>query len=234
MLKYTIKTPSEIGAGARNAMFALMSEHFLNLERGRFETDLNAKSGAILLESDNGTLRGFSTFLIYRDEALSAQVIFSGDTIIHQDSWGHPTLFYGFGQLLRRMIDNRAKGEKAYWFLISKGFRTYAMLPLFFENFWPAAQPSEDSLALRPLLDTVATNRFGEQYSAQTGLIAAGHDFLNEKLAQIPDHKTDNPAVRFFLERNPDYQTGTELACLTEISVENILPPARRFIGLRK
>ena len=55
-----------LDARTRDAMFRLLSAHFLGVDRATFERDLENKSCAILLEDDTGHLRGFSTMVAYR------------------------------------------------------------------------------------------------------------------------------------------------------------------------
>ena len=57
---------SVLGARERQAMFELLSSCFIGVDRDTFEKDLAGKNWAILLEDDEGQLRGFSTLLVYR------------------------------------------------------------------------------------------------------------------------------------------------------------------------
>jgi hypothetical protein len=121
-------------------------------------------------------------------------------------------------------------GQKAYWFLLSKGYRTYIMLPLFFKTYWPSEKTAVDESGLKKALDILSIKKFGALYDRKSGLIAANADYLNEELSVIPENKLSHPTIRFFLDKNPGYTKGTELACLTEIRMDNIQPPALRFV----
>ena len=68
----------------RNAMFSLLSAHFVGVDRTTFDRDLEDKSCAILLEDDAGDLRGFSTMVVYESRAAGTpvSVVYSGDTIV--------------------------------------------------------------------------------------------------------------------------------------------------------
>ena len=236
MLTYRLTPVDSINPAGIEEMFKLMELSFVNLDPLRFRRDLAAKTGVILLYDPAETLRGFSTYLVYREPVINSTIIFSGDTVIHRDSWGDPTLFYGFGTLLRQLMEERRGDERIFWFLISKGIRTYGMLPLFFRRYWPSPENwGEDteragSGDLKSLVDLLASKRFGSLYDPASGLIAAKEDYLKRDLAGVPDHKQARPHVRFFLEQNPGYIHGTELACLAEISRENIMPRALRFV----
>lgn len=67
-----------------------------------------------------------------------------------------------------------------------------------------AIQGSAVSCASIPLVDTCARNG-----AARAGLMT-------------------HPAVRFFFDRNPGFEAGDELVCLTEITEDNLKSLARR------
>ena len=81
------------GADARG-MYALLSSFFSGVDDGTFAQDLGEKSHVILLEDDDGMLRGFSTLLVYdtRTAGADATVVYSGDTIVDREWWGSPAL----------------------------------------------------------------------------------------------------------------------------------------------
>ncbi len=228
-------------------MFSLMHNHYKGVNEPVFRHDLNRKSGIILIRDEEDKIRGFSTFRLDYEEFLDALVLFSGDTIIHSDAWGSNLLFSNFGKILAQMMaiqeGNNIPDEitifgrsekktisRLYWFLISKGYRTYLMLPLFFQSYYPGINGRVDgNLSLK--LEKLAEKRFPEEWNPERGILEIHHDRLTENLAEIPQKRRENRHVAFFLEQNPQYTLGEELACLTEISMKNIRPGARRFIS---
>jgi hypothetical protein len=216
---------------------ALYQEHYDGADPARFRADLAEKEWAILLrERETGLIVGFSTQMLIDAtvQGRSVRALFSGDTIIHRAYWGSQELvrtwcrFAGQAKALDPVLP-------LYWFLISKGHRTYLYLPLFFETFSPRhdreTPPFEEQL-----LDTLSRARYGAAYNPETGLIrhADLHDRLKPDLDASPSRES-NPHVRFFLQKNPAYAEGTELACVAEISPENMRSLARRELeaGLR-
>jgi hypothetical protein len=77
---------------------------------------------------------------------------------------------------------------------------------------------------------------FGSAYDPQCGLVRLnGHgDRLKSELCDIPQGRKQDPHVRFFLERNPTYFNGDELACLADISKANLNRYAWRVIEQAK
>ena len=134
-----------------------------------------------------------------------------------------------FAALLRELIERET--PPLYWFLLSKGIRTYLLLPMFFRAFYPnylTPTPPET----QAIMDTFARAKFGAWHLEEAGIVRVWPpaDRLTAELAAIPDSKREQPHVRFFLDRNPGYANGDELVCLAEISEANLTRAARRFM----
>jgi hypothetical protein len=218
----------------RDEMFALMDGHYANLHHHRFEADLDEKRWVILVrESDAGRLCGFSTQTVLGAEVGGRPVraLFSGDTIIHRDRWGDPALSRVWGRLALDLIDAHPGGE-LYWFLLSKGYRTYRFLPVFFRAFYPrhdAATPAR----VRAVLDALACGRYPGEYDAAASVVrATAQQYrLRPGLADLTPERLRDPHVRFFHARNPGHARGDELCCLAPLTRENFTPAAYRVIG---
>ena len=231
----TVAVPM-LDAHARAEAFALFRSVYAGAEQGRFEQDLAEKQQVILLrDRDTGQLKGFSTVLI-RPIATpqgKATVVFSGDTVIEKQYWGQKQLQKEFCRLLVR-LKLRRPHVPLYWFLISKGYRTYLLLARYF----PQAVPRHDRVDvphLRSVLDQLATERFGAEYDARTGLIRyrTPHEHVRTGVAPIDASLLTDPHIRFFAERNPGHVDGDELACLAEIRARDLIRAACR-IGLAR
>jgi hypothetical protein len=201
-----------------NEMYSLMAGHYDGVSREAFDADLERKDEVVLLHDSGGKLRGFTTYAWNPCGEMDAgDVIFSGDTVIDRECWGTQELVKGF---CRRAGELQGRsGRKLYWFLISKGHRTYRYLPLFAKRFHP--HPARQEPFLEELAGRIAGELFADSWKPEEGLIrfehSAGH--LKEEIAGAPDA---NPWVKYFLDRNPGYARGDELVCLAEMSVENL------------
>jgi hypothetical protein len=197
----------------------------------RFMSDLAEKDWVIVLR-DGKKLAGFSTIQVIRLRVCGRARIFlfSGDTIVDRDYWRNPALAGSFGHFMLRMLSEH-RGTPVYWFLISKGYRTYRFLPVFFNRFYPTCLRRTPENYQR-LLDSVARHKFGHAYDADSGLIrvAGKKDWLRSSFGQVPSSRQHDPHVAFFLERNPEHARGDELACVTPVSKANLNRFARRVI----
>ena len=230
MLEFRSTGVKELTNAQKQIMYELLEKHFDNCSYSRFLSDLAEKEGVILLYDDRKQIRGYSTYLYYQVQfqAERTGVLFSGDTIIHKEHWGDSALFKGFFAVLKEKMRNYP-GIKFYWFLISKGIRTYLLLPLFYRIFYPHYREATPP-AVQDLIHRLGELKFGTAYCRKTGIIHSQGDSLNRELSEIPECKVSNPHVNFFLEKNPGWQKGDELACLTEVSYRNFKPIVKRLM----
>jgi hypothetical protein len=224
----------DVTAAQRDAMFALMDRHYENVRRGSFDADLNEKRWVILLSDPaTGALCGFSTQVVLHAEVEGRRVkaLFSGDTIVDRDHWGDPALSHVWGRLALELID-AAPDDELYWFLISKGYKTYRFLPLFFHEFFPrldAPTPND----VRQVIDALARRKFHSAYDAAAGVVRAApaKDRLRPGVAEVTPERLRDPHVAFFVGRNPSHARGDELCCLAPLTRANFTPAAYRVIG---
>ena len=213
----------------RTAMCALLARHFDGVDRATFDADLAEKTAAILLDDDEGVLRGFSTLHVYPfadADGRRLTVVYSGDTIVDRPWWGSPALARSWIHGVRRLT---AGASDVYWLLLTSGFRTYRFLPVFYRTFHPRAGGAA-APATQPLLDAIARARFGARYDAAAGVVRlARPQVLAGDLLEVPAGRARDPHVEFFLARNPGYVRGDELVCLTRIADDNLTPAGRRM-----
>ena len=227
----SITSQQHLTGAIREDMLALHSRHFADVHRDRFLFDLAEKDWVILLHTHEGALAGFSTqkLISLAIGGRTVRFLFSGDTIVDRTHWNTPLLAGCFGHLMLRLLDIHGP-DNLFWFLISKGFRTYRFLPVFFNRFWPAPD-RETPAEMAALLHAVAAHKFGAAYHRQAGVIRPiGGDHLAPDLADIPPARLRDSHVAFFLSRNPDFARGDELACLAPIRPENLNAYAQRVI----
>jgi len=217
----------------REQMFRLMQECYANVDRNIFEQDLQQKRWVILVCDHHGKICGFSTQTMIETsfDNRSVASLFSGDTVVSPEYWGKNPLFRVWGQLVLSLID-QFPSQELYWFLISKGYRTYRTLPLFFHEFWPRFD-QETPNEFQQII-----NRFGEQlfpnrFDIGAGVIRAGaKDYhLREAAGKISEQRKTDPHFCFFEQRNPGYARGDELCCIAPLTRENFRPAAYHVIG---
>ncbi len=233
-MESTVIPAAAISPARREEMLALMQQYFESVTRTTFLADLAEKQWVVMLvDRQTDALCGFSTQMLLEVEVDGAPVksLFSGDTIVSRDHWSETVLVRVWAQLALELID-RCAPAPLYWFLISKGYRTYRALSLFFREFYPRHDvPTPDWS--RKLIDALGRHKFADAYDPAAGVVRAGadKDRLRPGVADIDAGRLRDPHVRFFVERNPGHVRGEELCCLVRLARDNITPAVRRVLG---
>lgn len=218
---------SVLDSGIPAEMFALYERYYESTSLPLFQSDLAEKRWVILLRDDAGILRGFSTGRVLTCSGV--RVFFSGDTIIDHRYWGEQALPHAFAGLMGQLLADR--GAPLYWLLLTKGYRTYRFLPVFFAEYFP--RPGVETPAeVQLLIDQIATLKFGSAYDAASGRLRfpQSRGQLRPEWGVVPEGRRKRPDVAFFLERNPDFARGDELVCLARVTLENVRPRIRAFL----
>ena len=232
-LSATIRSRSDICDEEVTGMYRLYESYYDATSASVFRSDLDGKQFVIALR-EGRELRGFSTLALidFAFESCAGRALFSGDTIIDHRYWGEQTLARAFCRFAGR-LKAAEPNVLLYWWLISKGYRTYRYLTAFSKNYYPspfAPAPPE----FRLCLDALAAMRFGSAYDPERGVIrypnSRGH--LKPQWATVKPSARRRPEVSYFLERNPRFHLGEELCCLTALDANNLRSFARRaFLG---
>jgi len=235
----TIHSPAALTHTQRAQMLVLLSNHFENVSPNGFADDLAEKEWVVLLCDDDDMVQGFSTLMRMHESIDGRNIIafYSGDTIIHPNFWGEAELPRIWGRHVFDLAGQiRADDPDAavYWFLISSGYKTYRFLPVFFRDFYPhydCATPAYE----QEMLHALAHRKFGNGYDPATGLIRFDSaSQLREGVAEVTEARLRDPHVNFFVNRNPDHTQGAQLACLVELTTENLTRCGRRIVITKK
>lgn len=211
-------------------MFSLMDEFYDHMRLEVFLRDLQNKDYCVLLYDENNRIKGFSTqkILCVPVDGKDIYGVFSGDTIIHKSCWGSSELFK---VSIRFFIEYGKQFGDFYWFLISKGYKTYKILPAFFEVFYPCSKTRTPPAAKR-IMDAYGDFLYPGEYDSADGVVKykTVKDRLRDGVADITEATLKNEHVAFFAEANPTYYKGDDLVCLAQMSEDNLTYFARKRI----
>lgn len=222
-------------------MYGIFERYYDNVSWPSFRKDFREKSRVILLfDRRTGLLQGFTTLKTFRSVVQGKEVagLFSGDTVVEREYWGQPALRATF---FRAMVvtwwENllESKGRRPfYWFLISKGYKTYLLLTNNFHTHWPrynVPMPDREREIMRTFAHSLYPGRvderelktFGRDPGRQVDRAMVlpfdqGAPCLREEVAPIRHDLLTNPKIRFFQIANPGWEDGHELCCLAPIS----------------
>lgn len=229
-LEGSILETGSLSPKQKNAMYLLKAKHYDNASEDSFYKDLSEKNYVVLLVSGERII-GFTTVRLIDLDVMGQPVtgLFSGDTIVDPDHAWELTFQKTFVQLAARIMESNA--HPLYWFLISKGYKTYRYLPLYFKEFYPS--PDRDIPAFdKAVMDVYASYKYPEFYNSDTGVIrnTGWNDFLKKNVADVSTAKVRDPFVDYFIHANPGYDKGDELVCLARIATDNLQPAFRRML----
>lgn len=208
-------------------MYQIFTQYYDNVELDVFLRDMSKKTGAFLVTAGDGNARrivGFSTVthLDIDIDGRWARGIFSGDTIIEREYWGNRALQRAFvAYIIRQRIANPFR--PLYWFLISKGYKTYLLLANNYPRYYP--NPDGDNPQLANVVRTYCEHLFPQYFDANGMLLDFGGDYqrLKDDVAGISEEmRRRYPKIAFFESRNPTWERGTELPCVGEIAFSDL------------
>jgi hypothetical protein len=217
----TVPVP-QIDPATRDAMWGVFHMYYAAVTRERFDADLDEKNDVIVLrDTGDNSVQGFSTIKVYREtiDGKTCAAVYTGDTILHKEYWGQIALQKAFFLYLLK-TKMKHPFMPVYWFLISKGYKTYLLMARAFPTFYPTHKGETPEYTQR-VLDTLATRKFGESFDAQAGLVRFPECLgkLKHEVAPISIGELADPDIAFFEKKNPRHADGDELCCIGVIEV---------------
>jgi len=225
-----IKLIKKLCSQEKSELFSLMTRHYNDVNENIFLNDLSDKHHIILFyDKELNQLRGFTTLKMLQLNACDEHVcLFSGDTIIEKEYWGSvqlPRLWCVYINAMKEWCP----GKKIYWLLTAKGHKTYRFMSVFFRDYYP--HYNKKSSPLKELLDSYSFLQVQDRYDPRTHLIDSGKikDRLKPGIADINHERDQDAHVTFFLESNPHWINGTELASILEVTEDNLTLLGKRM-----
>jgi hypothetical protein len=214
-------------------MYRLFENYYVDISTEQFRKDLFEKTHVFIFRSmKSRELVGFSTIFRRPIPAIGPGLfIFSGDTVLREDYWGSKILQKAFFRYITqsKMLSPL---KPVYWMLISKGYKTYMMMRRNFSYSFPSStRPTPAST--QQILDRFYHWKFGDSYDPKTGLITfeTAKGSVKGGIADPSEAHARDPNVRYFLEKNPDYRKGVELACVAEIRASDFLGHVPKYFS---
>jgi hypothetical protein len=227
------KSVCDVSAQESARLYALLCQHFEHVTQATFEKDLREKDWIFLLTDDaNGDIQGFSTLTAIRTQAAGQPVTawFTGDTIIAPEHWGDRSFLRAVGAHWFNHAAELGDGP-IYWLLMTCTYRSYRFLPGFFHRYYPRFDEPTPA-AIQERLDALVRLKFGDEYKPDQGVVVLRDPLsVRPDRVEIPATHMADPAVQFFVRKNPDFARGNYLACLAEINPSNVNKVGMHLLG---
>ena len=150
------------------------------------------------------------------------------EIVIHKENWGSFSLFQVFAKFF---FTYGEQYDNFYWFLIVKGHKTYKILPTFLKKFYPNFK-EDTPPEMKSLMDFFGHTKYPGEYNPIEGIIEYNKltDSLKEGIADISNKELRDDHVKFFLKKNPHYESGNDLVCIASLKKENLRERAKRLL----
>jgi hypothetical protein len=233
ILKFELLKLESVLINQKKRMFQLMCENYNEVSESNFYEDLKNKQWVGIIKDEKKCIQGFTTFAINPNGTGgdSYNIIFSGDTVISPTYWGSQVMMQGWCQSVGRFISGDPM-KPWYWYLLSKGHRTYMYLPLFFENYFPSMTPTPLEADLKIIASQVSSKLYNGYWQQKEGIIRfdKSNGELKPELIEATYQKKGSSIVKFFLEKNPSFHNGEELVCIALIHPSVMLRSAKNYV----
>lgn len=229
-----VATIGDLSESDRQRMYTILCEHFSDVDRNVFESDLREKNWVVLVEDDDGQIQGFSTLqrMSLAFEGRQVHAFFSGDTVLSQAVMGDASWIPVWTRLVFSEAAKLAP-DKCYWLLLTATHRTYRILPSCFHDFLPR-QGQLAAPAMKQLMGQFVRKKFPQEFREEHGLVVLSKPIPYRRAEQVErevESAEHHSATRFFKQANPDFLRGDFLCCLTEITPHNLTPLGLRILN---
>ncbi len=212
--------------------YQLLCQGFMGVNWDDFMRDFQEKDAVMILrkEHSEGEIVGWSTLMVLTIAFPGKEVkgIFSGDTAVLPQYRNSTGLGVELSRYFMQVYDDFPR-HNVYYILISKGWRTYKILPFFFKEF----SPRYDKLTSaneKTVMDAFGKIKYPYHYHPDTGIITFSPQKMRPESVDALPTKTD-AHTQFFLHRNPGYLDGNELVCIARISPDNFTNGLKRVLS---
>jgi len=214
------QNPLKTSMEERNAMWELYHQNYNDVTREEFDRDFEEKSHVFVgRDSGDNSIQGFSTAKIYEQvvDGKKIGIIYSGDTMINKEYWGQKALNCAFMTEVA-LWKLKHPFTPLYWLIITMGYRTYLIAAKNAVEYWPRYD-RETPKDKKSLLDAISLKRFGTDYNPVTGVITPKNTncTLGQHVAPITTELLKLPQMKFFVEKNPNYEQGDELVSICKL-----------------
>ncbi len=233
-----IKETSSVSTEDINYIFhSLYKDYYDGVDEAYFLNNFRARDYALIFSTASGEIKGFSLQEIIPTEVEGKKVLvlWAGDILIHPDYWGKNDYRIKLAAFCLK-IHEENPDKLVYRLTTPKGHKTYMIVPKLFHRFYPSPEHNYYPDFEGKVIDNILLYKYTpEVYNKEKKILIPEEDAhrLATGFAQINDALLENPYIKCFYERNPDYQRGNEIPVISQITSENLKEQRRRRAASR-
>lgn len=229
-----IKKAAACSAEEQEIFYDLLCQCFLGASWHDFIRDFQEKDAVIILrkEHSEGEIIGWSTLMVLTLALPTTEVkgVFSGDTVVLPAYRSGIGMGVELGRYFVRMWEQFPE-HSVYYILISKGWRTYKIMPFLFKEFSPCYDKPVAPFD-KAVMDAFGRKKYPQHYNAATGVVTFSPQKLSPDSIDAIPTKMDE-YTQFFLRSNPGYLDGHELVCVARIAPDNFALALQRLLNAK-
>ena len=200
-----------------------VTDRYVETTRTVYEKKLKALPEVGLWRTREGRLVGLVSLDVYRTRFEGrASIIFFTSSVVIESAFRGRNLVIRTG--LRMVIREKLKRPwlPAYWFFDTFSYKSYRLLPTYFDEFWPRHGRATPAHVVA-FIDHLSRPRYGDDWIADRGVVRrSGQKRLRPETAPVDDAALLDPHVAFFDAINPGHRDGDMLVCLAPLTVRNV------------
>jgi hypothetical protein len=183
-------------------------------------------------ERSTGRLVGIAVCGVMRLEVPGhgpATVFNSGDTLMAPEARGLGLMQQaGIWEWLRELAHDPRTTK--YVFGLAGTYRMYRTISRMFIDYWPRHDCSIPA-PMHTLMDEAGSRAFGDAWRGPEQPVISGRRDHAGVAFEIPPAELDDDAIRFFVQRNPNYLQGDAIPVLMRMDARNFWSLAQTSFG---
>lgn len=215
----------------KETFYQLLCHEFIGASWHDFTRDFREKDAVMILRKEHsaGEIVGWSTLMVLTLAVPGQEVkgIFSGDTAVLPEYRNSTGLGVELSRYFMQVYEQFPRHDVNY-ILISKGWRTYKILPFFFKEFAPRYD-RPTSANDKAVMDAFGQKKYPQHYQPASGVVTFSPQRVRPESIDAIPAKMD-AHTRFFLSSNPGYLEGHELVCIARIAPDNFTNGLKRVL----
>jgi hypothetical protein len=216
----------------KETFYQLLCHEFIGVSWDDFTRDFREKDAVMILRKEHsaGEIVGWSTLMVLTLAVPGREMraIFSGDTAVLPEYRNSTGLGVELSSYFMQVYEQFPRHE-VYYILISKGWRTYKILPFFFKEFAPRYD-RPTSAEDKAVMNAFGQKKYPQHYQSASGVVTFSPQRVRPESIDAVPAKMD-AHTRFFLNSNPGYLEGHELVCIARIVPDNFTNGLIRVLG---
>lgn len=214
----------------REIFNGLYKNYYKGVDEAYFLNNFRQRDYALLFSIEGQEeIKGFSLqeVIPMSIDGKEIVVIWAGDILIHPDYWGKNDYKLKLSEFCVKILEENPD-KFVYRIATPKGYKTYKIVQKLVHQFYISPDNPDYPTLEGKIIDKVLLSKYPPHiYNSHTKMVVPEPEEdahrLSDGFAQIGAKELEDPYIRFFYEKNPDYARGNEIVTIAPITPENLV-----------